>query len=75
MKKHKKNIPKIIKRLLGDRRLTKNEKELIKNFDNFYHKYNHLTYNQTRALYNIYHKYFININKSKKKNKSLFDYK
>lgn len=63
-----------INKILNLERITDQEREFIKSLKHFITEYKYLTHNQTKGLYNIYHKYFVNIDKSKKENKSLKDY-
>lgn len=64
-----------INRLLSRDDLSEQEREYIKSLKQFMKEYKHLTYNQTRGLYNLYFKYFINTKKAKKENKSLDSFK
>lgn len=63
-----------INRLLNLKRLTDQEKEFIKSLKHFIKEYKYLSHDQTKGLYNLYHKYFVNIDKSKKENKSLKEF-
>lgn len=78
MENKKKRKKKRIRKLLNRDDLTNQEREFVESLKSFFNEYTHLTYNQTRGLYNLYFKYFINKNgeeKDERKNKSLSDYK